>query len=63
MRELLIISCCVIMLSACSTSKRVEKMFEDSEEFSDRRFSYEQIDTLPEPVKKYFKKVLAEGQP
>ena len=50
------------MFSACSSSKNIERLFENSEEISERKFSYEQIDTLPKPVKNYFKKVLQEGQ-
>ena len=39
------------------------ELFAQSENISDKRFSYDQISGLPEPVQHYFKHVLKEGQP
>jgi len=44
-------------------NKEVKELFSQSEYISDKRFSYEQISGLPEPVQLYFKHVLKEGQP
>lgn len=40
----------------------VERMFADSKDVSDRVFSYQQIEGLPEPVQRYFKYALKDGQ-
>jgi len=43
--------------------KQVKGLFAQSKNISDQRFHKEQIDNLPEPVKRYFNHVLIEGQP
>ena len=44
-------------------NKEVKLLFSQSKSISDRRFSYEQLAALPEPVQRYFKHVLKNGQP
>jgi hypothetical protein len=41
----------------------VEELFSQSKIISDKTFSYKQLVGLPEPVRRYFKHVLKEGQP
>jgi hypothetical protein len=51
-----------INLSA-SFSKEVRELFLQSKNISGKTFSYTQLSVLPEPVQRYFKHVLKEGQP
>ncbi len=44
-------------------SKEVKQLFTGSKTISDKTFSYQQLSELPEPVQRYFKHVLKEGQP
>ncbi|HEV8084083.1 MAG TPA: DUF6544 family protein [Chitinophagaceae bacterium] len=44
-------------------NKEVKQLFSQSKNISDKTFSYEQLSGLPEPVQRYFKHVLKEGQP
>ena len=43
--------------------KQVKKLFSQSKNISDKRFKQEQLVGLPEPVQRYFKHVLKDGQP
>lgn len=43
--------------------KEVTQLFSNSKNISEKRFSYKQLEGLPEPVQKYFRHVLKEGQP
>jgi len=43
--------------------KQVKQLFAESNNISDKKFSYQQLEGLPEPVQRYFKHVLKEGQP
>ncbi|MEP7269469.1 MAG: DUF6544 family protein [Saprospiraceae bacterium] len=44
-------------------SKQVKELFAQSKNISDQRFYKDQLDSLPEPVQRYFKHILKEGQP
>jgi len=44
-------------------SGEVKQLFDQSKNISDRRFSFSQLSSLPEPVQLYFKHVLKDGQP
>jgi len=44
-------------------SKEVAELFSLSGDISNRIFDYHQLDGLPEPVQRYFKHVLKDGQP
>ena len=44
-------------------NKQVKKLFSQSRNISDKKFSFQQLIGLPEPVQNYFKHVLKEGQP
>ncbi|MGC8858839.1 MAG: DUF6544 family protein [Ignavibacteria bacterium] len=44
-------------------NRYIRQLFSNSPMVSSIKFSYTQIENLPEPVKKYFKLVLKEGQP
>lgn len=44
-------------------NKEVKQLFSQSKNISDKTFSYRQLAGLPEPVQRYFKHVLKEGQP
>lgn len=44
-------------------SKQVKELFSQSKIISNKTFRYEQLSGLPEPVQRYFKHVLKEGQP
>ncbi len=44
-------------------NKEVEELFAQSKNISNKTFSYDQLSDLPEPVQRYFKHVLKEGQP
>ncbi len=44
-------------------SKEVTELFSLSGDISNRTFIYEQLEALPEPVQRYFKHVLKDGQP
>ncbi len=43
--------------------RQVEALFSQSKSISNQKFSYSQLESLPEPVQGYFKHVLKEGQP
>ncbi|MDQ2862211.1 MAG: hypothetical protein M3R50_00930 [Bacteroidota bacterium] len=43
--------------------KEVKVLFSESKNISNQKFSYQQLEGLPEPVQQYFKHVLKEGQP
>ncbi len=43
--------------------KEVSELFSQSKNISNKIFNYEQLSGLPEPVQRYFKHVLKEGQP
>ncbi|MCK4311429.1 MAG: hypothetical protein KAW88_01700 [Candidatus Cloacimonetes bacterium] len=51
-----------IMLSN-QHSKEISELFSLSEDISNRTFNYQQLDGLPEPIQRYFKHVLKDGQP
>jgi hypothetical protein len=44
-------------------SKEIEALFANSDDISDTAFTFEQLSDLPEPVQRYFKYSLKEGQP
>ncbi len=44
-------------------SKEVKELFFQSTTVSNKTFEYEMLSGLPEPVQRYFKRVLKEGQP
>jgi len=44
-------------------NKEVKELFSESKDISEKTFSYEQLAGLPEPVQRYFKHVLKDGQP
>lgn len=44
-------------------SREVNQLFAESAAISTEKFSYEKLDGLPEPVQRYFRHVLKEGQP
>jgi hypothetical protein len=43
-------------------NREVKTLFSQSKNISDKTFNYEQLSGLPEPVQRYFKHVLKEGQ-
>lgn len=43
-------------------SKEIESLFANSGKISDKVFTYDQIKSLPDPVQRYFKYALKEGQ-
>jgi len=43
--------------------KQVKELFAHSKDISDKKFSYQQLTGLPQPVQRYFKHVLKDGQP
>jgi hypothetical protein len=43
-------------------NKEVRKLFSESKNISKKKFSYQQLEGLPEPVKSYFKYILKNGQ-
>jgi len=50
-------------LSSAQFTKEVKTLFSESGKASDNKFKYNQIQHLPEPVQKYFRHVMKEGQP
>ena len=44
-------------------SQEIETLFANSDDISDTLFTYEQLNELPEPVQRYFKYSLKDGQP
>ena len=44
-------------------SQQVKELFEQSESISNRRFHKSQLNSLPEPVQRYFNHILIDGQP
>ncbi len=44
-------------------NKQVKVLFTQSKDISNQKFSYQQLAALPEPVQRYFKYVLKDGQP
>lgn len=43
--------------------KKVTELFADAPAFSQKTFHYDQLNTLPQPVQRYFRHVLQQGQP
>jgi hypothetical protein len=48
---------------AIQFNKEVKELFSQSKDISNKTFKYDQLLGLPEPVQRYFKHVLKEGQP
>ena len=48
---------------AIKFKKEVQQLFAESKDVSEKKFYYQQLEGLPEPVQRYFKYVLKEGQP
>ncbi len=44
-------------------NNEVKKLFSNSKNISEKKFSYKDLINLPEPVQRYFKHVLKDGQP
>jgi hypothetical protein len=44
-------------------NKEVKQLFSQSKNISDKTYNYEMLQNLPEPVQRYFKHVLKNGQP
>lgn len=44
-------------------NKEIKQLFSESKNIRDAKFNYKQLVSLPEPVQRYFKHVLKEGQP
>ena len=44
-------------------NKEVKELFSQSKNISEKIFNYKQLIELPEPVQRYFKHVLKDGQP
>ena len=44
-------------------NKEVKTLFSQSKNISNKKFSHQQLEGLPEPVQRYFKHVLKDGQP
>lgn len=42
--------------------KKKKELYDKTEDLSDNLFSYDEIENLPEPVQRYFRNVLEEGQ-
>lgn len=61
----LVIIAVIIRKNALSKqhNKEVTELFSLSGDISNKTFNYEQLDGLPEPVQRYFKHVLKDGQP
>lgn len=47
----------------CSSNKQVNRFFKSASPVEDKRFAYEQVQGLPQPVQRYFKYALPDGQP
>ncbi len=68
-----ILICVVVVLAAALTAGRiklsmdfsgeVKELFSNSGDISGKKFSHGQLTSLPEPVQRYFKHVIKEGQP
>jgi hypothetical protein len=51
-------------LNSCvQFNKKVKLLFSQSKNISNQKFTYSQLNSLPEPVQLYLKKVLKENQP
>jgi hypothetical protein len=50
-------------LFSCSSNKQISELYSQSESLENKKFLYEQIQGLPQPVKRYFKYALKDGQP
>ena len=61
----LVIVAVIIRIKTLSNqhNKDVSELFSLSGDISDKTFNYQQLDGLPEPVQRYFKHILKDGQP
>lgn len=50
-------------LISCASNKQIRELYSQSKSLENKTFRYEQIKELPDPVKRYFKYALQEGQP
>ena len=53
----------IMGLIGCSTTKEAEELFSRSKDVSQQTFYYSQLEGLPEPVQRYFRFALPDGQP
>jgi hypothetical protein len=62
MKKIILIS--IIMgLFSCSSNKQISELYSQSESLENKTFRYEQLKELPQPVQRYFKYALKDGQP
>ena len=50
-------------LISCSSTKQISELYSQSELLENKTFLYEQIKGLLQPVKRYFKNAIRDGQP
>ncbi len=73
-KKLMIITCSILggillilligkINSIIQFNRNVKTLFSNSKNISNKNFNYAQLDSLPEPVQRYFKYVLKDGQP
>jgi hypothetical protein len=48
---------------SCSSTKQISELYSQSESLENKTFRYEQIQGLSQPVKRYLKYALRDGQP
>ena len=53
----------VMGIFGCSSSDKIRKLYSLSEDISGKKFSYAQLEGLPEPVQGYFRNALPRGYP
>lgn len=51
------------VITSVQFTEEVKNLFSQSNRISDKKFSYSQLQALPDPVQRYFKHVMKEGQP
>ncbi|MFP4622503.1 MAG: DUF6544 family protein [Bacteroidales bacterium] len=52
----------IMTLSSCSSTKQINELYRQSKSLKNKTFRYEHLKGLPEPVQRYFKYALQDGQ-
>ena len=53
----------IMTLFSCSSTKQINELYSQSKSLENKTFRYEHLKGLPEPVQRYFKYALKDGQP
>lgn len=62
MRKVILVIGGLVLFFSCSSNNTVRQLFNNAQDISNKKFTVKQLKNLPEPVQRYFKYALTEGQ-